>query len=466
LGNFRSLSVALVCLLQHSAASIAAGALLYLMCWLAKIPFTSAYVSLALLAMMLVALFVSEQLTKREQIRLFSSYSYIGPIITMWVITVCILLVIGYATKMSATYSRLVLFSWFLLTPIAILIAQWALQEILAHLLEGSSVRRKVIIAGINPISKQLATNITTDQRLGMDLAGYFEDRSAERFGDLPHGQLLGKLADITSYVKLHNIDAIYVALPIGHLQSTREILDQLQDTTTSVYFVPDILVFDLIQSRIDDIHGVPVLALLETPFYGVNGVLKRAFDVIFSIAALIALFPVMLIIALGVRLSSPGPCLFKQRRYGIAGNEIVVYKFRTMTVLEDNNDNITQATEDDARFTRFGAWLRAHSLDELPQFVNVLQGRMSVVGPRPHAVAHNEMYRKLVKGYMIRHKVLPGITGWAQVNGFRGETKEVSDMKGRIQLDLEYLRKWSVSMDIKIILRTMGIVIKDNDAH
>jgi putative colanic acid biosynthesis UDP-glucose lipid carrier transferase len=299
-----------------------------------------------------------------------------------------------------------------------------------------------------------------------MDFAGYFEDRRPERFGDLPHGQLLGKLADIVSYVKQHNIDAIYVALPIGHLQSTHEVLDQLQDTTASIYFVPDVLVFDLIQSRIDDIHGVPVMALLETPFYGVNGVLKRAFDLIFSITALIFLSPVMLLIALGVRLTSPGPCLFKQRRYGLAGNEIIVYKFRTMTVLEDDNDNIDQATPDDPRFTRFGAWLRAHSLDELPQFVNVLQGRMSVVGPRPHAVAHNEMYRKLIKGYMLRHKVLPGITGWAQVNGFRGETPEVTQMANRIQLDLEYLRKWSISMDVKIILRTLGLVFKDHEAH
>jgi putative colanic acid biosysnthesis UDP-glucose lipid carrier transferase len=449
---------------QHSAGSIAAGLLLYMLCWLSNIPFTSHYVSLTLLAMMLVALFVRDRLPDSKQIRLFSSY--IGSIVTGWLITVGILLVIGYATKTSAIYSRLMLFSWFLLTPIAILIAQWALQEILAHLVDGNSVRRKVLIAGVNPISKQLATNIATDQRLGMDLVGYFEDRSAERFGDLPHGQLLGKLADVPNYVKQNNIDAVYVAIPIGHLQSAREILDQLQDTTASVYFVPDILVFDLIQSRIDDIRGVPVLALLETPFYGVNGALKQAFDLIFSITALILLSPVMLLIALGVRLSSQGPCLFKQRRYGLAGNEIVVYKFRTMTVLEDYDDNIAQATQDDARITRFGAWLRAHSLDELPQFLNVLQGTMSVVGPRPHAVAHNEIYRKLIKGYMLRHKVLPGITGWAQVNGCRGETPDVAQMENRIQLDLEYLRKWSIAMDIKIILRTLGLVIKDHEAH
>jgi putative colanic acid biosynthesis UDP-glucose lipid carrier transferase len=156
---------------------------------------------------------------------------------------------------------------------------------------------------------------------------------------------------------------------------------------------------------------------------------------------------------------------IFKQRRYGLAGEEIVVYKFRTMTVEEDG-DHIRQAEKDDDRFTRIGAWLRKRSLDELPQFINVLQGRMSVVGPRPHAVAHNEMYRKLIKGYMIRHKVMPGITGWAQVNGCRGETREVSEMQDRIELDLEYLRTWSIALDIKIIFRTLGVLANDTEAH
>ena len=223
--------------------------------------------------------------------------------------------------------------------------------------------------------------------------------------------------------------------------------------------------VFDLIQSRIDEINGVPVLALLETPFYGYNGVFKRIFDVAVSSIILALISPLMLAISVGVKLSSPGPVLFKQRRYGLAGNEISVYKFRTMTVTEDGAD-IKQAEKNDARFTVFGAWLRKHSLDELPQFINVLQGKMSIVGPRPHAVAHNEMYRKIIKGYMIRHKVLPGITGWAQVNGCRGQTPEVAQMESRVKLDLEYLRNWSLTLDIKIILRTLGLVLRDNEAH
>ena len=209
------------------------------------------------------------------------------------------------------------------------------------------------------------------------------------------------------------------------------KLLEELHDTTASIYFVPDIFLFDLIQARIDTIGGMPVVAVCETPFFGVNGLIKRASDIALASVILAIISPIMIAVAIGIKLSSRGPVLFKQRRYGVDGREITVYKFRTMTVLEDGNE-IRQATRDDRRVTRFGAFLRRTSLDELPQFVNVLQGRMSVVGPRPHAVAHNEMYRKLIKGYMIRHKVRPGITGLAQVSGLRGETDTLDKMKRR----------------------------------
>jgi putative colanic acid biosynthesis UDP-glucose lipid carrier transferase len=171
------------------------------------------------------------------------------------------------------------------------------------------------------------------------------------------------------------------------------------------------------------------------------------------------------LAIAIAIKLTSPGSIIFKQRRYGLDGREIVVYKFRTMTVSEDS-DNIRQATRDDDRITPVGAFLRRTSLDELPQFINVLQGRMSVVGPRPHAVAHNEEYRPLIKGYMVRHKVNPGITGLAQVLGYRGETKTVDAMQKRIEYDLEYLRNWSITLDLRIILRTVRLVLSDKMAY
>jgi putative colanic acid biosynthesis UDP-glucose lipid carrier transferase len=202
-----------------------------------------------------------------------------------------------------------------------------------------------------------------------------------------------------------------------------------------------------------------------ETPFRGFNGVVKRASDVLLSLLILALISPLMAAIAVGVRLSSPGPILFRQRRYGVDGRKIVVYKFRTMTVAEDG-DVVRQATRNDSRITRFGAFLRRTSLDELPQFINVLQGRMSVVGPRPHAVAHNEMYRKLIRGYMIRHKVRPGVTGLAQVNGWRGETETVEKMKGRIEMDLRYLRNWSLLLDLQIILKTVVVVLGRQNAY
>jgi putative colanic acid biosynthesis UDP-glucose lipid carrier transferase len=238
-------------------------------------------------------------------------------------------------------------------------------------------------------------------------------------------------------------------------------LLDELRDTTASIYFVPDIFVTDLIQGRVDSVGGMPVVAVCETPFSGLHGVIKRASDIVLSLLIVALISLPLLIIALAVKLSSPGPAIFKQRRYGLDGQEIIVYKFRSMTVIEDGVA-IQQAQKHDKRITALGRFLRRTSLDELPQFFNVLQGRMSIVGPRPHAVSHNEMYRKLIKGYMQRHKVKPGITGWAQVNGYRGETETLEKMKARIDYDLDYLRNWSLRLDLYIIARTVWVVLRE----
>jgi putative colanic acid biosynthesis UDP-glucose lipid carrier transferase len=242
-------------------------------------------------------------------------------------------------------------------------------------------------------------------------------------------------------------------------------LLDDLRDTTASIYYVPDIFVFDLIQARSGEIQGIPVVAMCETPFYGYRGVAKRLTDIVLSVVILTLLLPLLALVAIMVKVSSPGPVIFKQRRYGLDGREIAVYKFRTMTVTEDGAQ-IRQASKADARITRIGGVLRRSSLDELPQLINVLQGRMSLVGPRPHAVAHNEEYRKLIKGYMVRHKVLPGITGLAQVNGCRGETTQLEEMEARVNYDLDYLRRWTPMLDIKIILMTVVKVFRDDKAY
>jgi putative colanic acid biosynthesis UDP-glucose lipid carrier transferase len=320
------------------------------------------------------------------------------------------------------------------------------------------------VIAGANDLGRKLAERLR-DPMLGTRVAGYFDDRGAGRLQNLPAAQNLGALAQLADFARAQRVDVIYIALPMASQPRILRLLEDLRDTTASIYFVPDIFVSDLIQARVDSIGGLPVVAVCESPFHGFNGVVKRISDVISAVLILALISPLLLAIAIGVKLSSPGPVLFKQRRYGLDGRKIVVYKFRSMTVAEDG-DLVRQATRNDSRITRFGAFLRRTSLDELPQFINVLQGRMSVVGPRPHAVAHNELYRKLIRGYMIRHKVRPGVTGLAQVMGFRGETETVEKMKGRIEMDLTYLRNWSLLLDLQIILKTVVVVLGRQNAY
>nr|AFB69920.1 undecaprenyl-phosphate glucose phosphotransferase [uncultured bacterium] len=324
---------------------------------------------------------------------------------------------------------------------------------------------RSAIIAGYNQSSLELARRLKNNPGMRVEISGFFDDRSSDRLGMETDAQLIGSLSDMSQYVKDNRTDVIFIALPIRHVKRVMNLLDDLRDTTASIYYVPDIFVFDLIQARSGEIHGIPVVAMCETPFYGYRGVAKRLTDIGFSTLVLLLLLPLLVLIAIVVKLSSPGPVIFKQRRYGLDGREIAVYKFRTMRVTEDGAQ-IRQASKSDTRITPVGSVLRRSSMDELPQLINVLQGRMSLVGPRPHAVAHNEEYRKLIKGYMVRHKVLPGITGLAQVNGCRGETSKLEEMEARVNYDLDYLRHWSPMLDIKIILLTVVKVFRDDKAY
>ena len=242
-----------------------------------------------------------------------------------------------------------------------------------------------------------------------------------------------------------------------------RHILDKCSDTTANVYIIPNFFMYNLLNARWQSVGSVQALSVYDTPFQGASNVLKRIEDIVLGSLILSLLLVPMCIIACVVKLTSKGPIIFKQKRYGLDGKQITVYKFRSMTT-QDNGPKVKQATKNDPRITKVGGFLRRTSLDELPQFINVLQGRMSIVGPRPHAVAHNEEYRKLIKGYMLRHKVRPGITGWAQVNGLRGETETVSKMAQRVEYDLEYIHRWSVWLDLKIIVMTVfnGFVNKN----
>jgi len=387
-----------------------------------------------------------------------------GDVLAGWLVVVALLTIIGWATRTLGSFDPRVVFTWMLATPVTLFAARALMPVVLLRMLAQEGAQRVAVIAGEGELGRKLAERIQATPFLGVRFAGYFEDRSPERMNGIDAGKILGPLDQVAEYVKTHHVELIYITLPMASQPRILKLLDELHDTTASIYFVPDIFLFDLIQARMDAIGGMPVVAACETPFYGINGLIKRASDIVLSLSILVLVLPVMLAVAIGIKLTTPGPVLFRQRRYGLDGREIIVYKFRTMTVLEDGN-LIKQATRDDRRVTRFGAFLRQTSLDELPQFFNVLQGSMSVVGPRPHAVAHNEMYRRLIKGYMIRHKVKPGITGLAQVSGLRGETDTLDKMQARIEHDLTYLRNWSLQLDLQIVVKTIFVLLKKQNA-
>ena len=382
-----------------------------------------------------------------------------------WIVKAGLLLFFGYASRYLDFFDSGILVTWFWLAPTSQVAVHLLLRQIAPSILKIQGETKYAVVVGINEQSMELAQRLKDDPYSNTKILGFFDDRIASR---LPHPyerSVIGKIKELPQFVNENKIPLIYLSLPMSTQPRIMALLDGLRDTTASIYFVPDIFVTDLIQGRLSTVSGLPVVAVCESPFTGFNGVIKRLSDIVLSLLILALIAPVLLIIALGIKLTSPGPVIFKQRRYGLDGHQIIVYKFRSMTVTEDGT-TIQQAQKHDRRITPLGAILRKTSLDELPQFINVLQGRMSVVGPRPHAVAHNEQYRKLIDGYMVRHKVKPGITGWAQVNGYRGETEVLDKMKKRIDFDLDYLRNWSLRLDLYIVLKTVQVVVKDRHAY
>ncbi|CDS54851.1 capsular polysaccharide biosynthesis protein [Polaromonas sp. CG9_12] len=376
-----------------------------------------------------------------------------------------LLLLVGFATDYLFRFPIALIINWLWIAPAAQIAGNLTLRATTSKLLKMQGPAQRAVIVGMNNQGVSLAENIGYSSYSGMEMLGFFDDRSEVRRHEQAKYKLLGKIDELANFVKKYRIQYIYLSLPMIARPRVLQILDDLKDTTASIYFVPDMFITDLIQGRSDTVCGVNVISVCDTPFRGFNGILKRASDIILSMIILMLVSPFMILIAIMVKLGSPGPAIFKQRRYGLDGEQILVYKFRSMAVVEDGG-TIHQAKKNDQRITRIGSFLRRTSLDELPQFFNVLQGRMSIVGPRPHAVAHNEMYRTLIKGYMVRHKVRPGITGWAQVNGYRGETDTLDKMQARIDYDLDYLRNWSLQLDLFIVLKTVRLVFKDGAAY
>jgi putative colanic acid biosynthesis UDP-glucose lipid carrier transferase len=386
-------------------------------------------------------------------------------IFSSWLSLLAILALCGYATNSLQFFDKDVLTLWAIATPALQWLAMAVGRTILRRRAAHPELRNSAVVVGAGPLGVKVASALQGDRESARDFLGWFDDRTDERVAGETDGRLLGHLKDAAGFVRAHGIKEVYITLPLGSQPRIVELLENLQDTTASLFFVPDVFGISIIQGRLQDISGVPVVGICETPFTGTNELAKRVSDIVLASLILVLISPLLLVIAIGVKLSSPGPVIFKQRRNGLDGSEITVYKFRSMRTM-DNGPDIKQATKDDPRTTPFGAFIRKTSLDELPQFFNVLQGRMSIVGPRPHAVAHNEQYRQIIKAYMVRHKVKPGITGWAQINGHRGETDTVEKMKARVEYDLEYLRNWSLGLDLQIIVRTIRLMFSDRKAY
>lgn len=389
----------------------------------------------------------------------------IGILLGRWLLLLVILLGISALGGGLWMFPHRAVLAWAVGTPLLMAAVTMLVYGLTRRATWAAVRRRKVVFAGYNRASLALAKSFERYPDIRFQVAGYFDDREPERLNMAADAPLLGTLNELAAFTRRNNVDLIFIALPVGYISRVGDLMEELHDTTASIYYLPDLFVFDLINARSVEINGMPVVAMRESPLYGFNGTTKRLIDFAMASVILVMLLPVLLLLGLLVRLTSRGPVLFRQRRYGLDGHEIIVYKFRTMTVTEDGGE-IRQASRNDPRITPVGGFLRRFSLDELPQLINVLQGRMSLVGPRPHAVAHNEQYRKLVKGYMVRHKVLPGITGLAQVNGARGEITDLKDLELRVRYDLEYLRNWSPFLDLKILVLTVLRVFGDEAAY
>ena len=388
----------------------------------------------------------------------------------------CSLLAWGWTLLMLAGLGKLAVYTseisakgllvWFTITPIVAFAGRMFLRR-LARWRGANAASKGFVVIGASELGVNLVRNIRQRPDLGLKFLGFFDDRPANRSEELPADMdiRMGNFDELIERSIAGEIQNIFIALPMRAEERMRDLVMRLGDSTASVYIVPDLFAFQLLHSRWTDIQGIPVVSVYENPLYGVDGALKRCVDIVLSsLLIVIAAIP-MLAIGLLVKLTSKGPMLFKQRRYGLDGKEISVWKFRSMTVCEDG-DVVTQAQKGDKRITKLGGILRKTSLDELPQLFNVFTGHMSLVGPRPHANSHNEYYRKQIDGYMLRHKVKPGITGLAQVNGCRGETEVVEKMEKRIFFDHKYIREWNIWMDIKILFQTIKVVFSKENAY
>lgn len=467
-------------MLARVVDTLSVGGILIALLYFLNEPFT-VWMPVAL-ASMLVFLMPAHFVGLYRSWRSEGFYRQIMPAIIASSATILTLVCVVFVAQLLHIYSIHVFVYWLLLSPLLIVLWRGVLNIFLVFLRHHGFNLRRTAVLGATALGAELIRIIENDLSLGLQFQGIYDDRIKQgrkappwhpvsdhssqadsRIHPSLQDNLSGNFNNLLNHARSGEIDIIYITLPMRAEERTLQYLSALSDTTTSVYVVPDFFVFDLLHARVGHLGRLTTLSVFETPFIGVNGFIKRMEDLVAASIILMLVFIPMIFIAIAIKLTSPGPVIFKQQRYGVDGRPIEVWKFRSMTVM-DNGGIVKQAQKNDVRITPIGSVLRRTSLDELPQFFNVIGGSMSIVGPRPHAVAHNEQYRKLVPGYMLRHKIKPGVTGWAQVNGWRGETDTLEKMEQRVRFDLDYIRNWSVLLDIKIIFMTIfrGFVHKN----
>lgn len=371
-----------------------------------------------------------------------------------WGIVLILGLFFSFLIHHVGNISRLWMFYWYVFGVAFLIIFRGSIYYVLNYLRTKGMNNKRVVIVGYSSTGQEMHRRALQQDWTGYDVkAVYADPDDMGKIAD-PNIVRLNTLQDLHDFVMENHVHEVWITLPLMASSKLQQLQYILRNTFVDIRWVPDIFGLQMLSNKMGHFLGFPVVDLNQPISSGLSGLAKDAFDKVFSLVALVLLLPLFIVIATAIKITSPGPVFFKQPRLGLNGKKFNVYKFRTMKVHQENG-TVTQAKKDDPRITPIGGFLRRTSLDELPQFINVLLGDMSVVGPRPHALQHNEMYKDVVETYMLRHRVKPGITGWAQIHGYRGETDTVDKMAARVKFDLHYIQNWSLWMDIRIIVWT-----------
>ena len=428
------------------SAAAAVSSHLYLGAWDLVFDLSGAYFQMIFAASLMLGLF-SDRIYRSWRVN--DLWAVLGTVSWVCLMMMLLLALYLFLAKTSIYVSRI----WFLIWGVGCwiaLISQRLIIYLSLHWLRRRGYNYKtLLLVGVGPISERVVSAIDAAAWSGIRIVGVLEQDELRAWLYQPESM---------------QPNEIWICMPMSDEVGIRQVLNTLRHSFSNIRLVPDVFAFRLLNHGVSHSLGMPMFDLSMSPVTGIARIIKSVEDIVLSSIILLLISPIMILIALIIKITSDGPVLFKQKRLGWNGAEITVYKFRTMYVGGENSESFIQAQCNDERVTDFGRFLRRTSLDELPQFINVLQGRMSIVGPRPHAIAHNEQFKELVPRYMLRHRVKPGITGWAQIHGFRGETDTLEKMESRVEHDLYYIENMSLWLDLRIILKTIfkGFVHKN----